>query len=270
MVVRFTSPSACTVAPPPLNVTETSVSKSFTIILLITDDDDVVAMISREMFDYDEILKPRLVSIEGTTLGNNSVEFTTLSTIYDSNIDILKENNSIIKSLGKLYKYSFEKNYIKKFKNNSNFRIIGMGGSSLGTKAIYDFLKDKISKNFEFIDNLNPSNKKKSKKNFVNLVVSKSGNTIETIVNFNTLVKNKEKNIFITEKSNNYLSNLAHKLKTEIIEHKNFIGGRFSVMSEVGMLPAQLMGLNENKFKRYKKNKTNDKIFEILIYSVLN
>ncbi len=60
---------------------------------LITDDDDVVAMISREMFDYDEILKPRLVSIEGTTLGNNSVEFTTLSTIYDSNIDILKENN---------------------------------------------------------------------------------------------------------------------------------------------------------------------------------
>ena len=113
---------------------------------------------------------------------------------------LLKENNSIIKSLGKLYKYSFEKNYIKKFKNNSNFRIIGMGGSSLGTKAIYDFLKDKISKNFEFIDNLNPSNKKKSKKNFVNLVVSKSGNTIETIVNFNTLVKNKEKNIFITEK----------------------------------------------------------------------
>jgi DNA sulfur modification protein DndB len=60
---------------------------------LITDDDDVVAMISREMFDYDEILKPRLVSIEGTTLGNNAVEFSTLSTIYDANIDILKENN---------------------------------------------------------------------------------------------------------------------------------------------------------------------------------
>ena len=157
--------------------------------------------------------------------------------------DILKENNSIIKCLGKIYKYSFEKKYIKKFKNNSNFRIIGMGGSSLGTKAIYDFLKNKINKNFEFIDNLNPSNKKKSKKNFVNLVVSKSGNTIETIVNFNTLVKNKEKNIFITEKKNSFLYLLAQKLKADIVHHNNFIGGRYSVLSEVGMLPAQLMGL---------------------------
>ena len=182
--------------------------------------------------------------------------------------DILKENNSIIKSLGKLYKYSFEKNYIKKFKNNSNFRIIGMGGSSLGTKAIYDFLKDKISKNFEFIDNLNPSNKKKSKKNFVNLVVSKSGNTIETIVNFNTLVKNKEKNIFITEKKNSFLYLLAQKLKAEIVHHNNFIGGRYSVLSEVGMLPAQLMGLKPNNFKSFNNLVKNKNFINNLISNV--
>ena len=181
---------------------------------------------------------------------------------------LLKENNSIIKSLGKLYKYSFEKNYIKKFKNNSNFRIIGMGGSSLGTKAIYDFLKDKISKNFEFIDNLNPSNKKKSKKNFVNLVVSKSGNTIETIVNFNTLVKNKEKNIFITEKKNSFLYLLARKLKADIVHHNNFIGGRYSVLSEVGMLPAQLMGLKPNNFKSFNNLVKNKNFINNLISSV--
>ena len=181
---------------------------------------------------------------------------------------ILKENNSIIKSLGKLYKYSFEKNYIKKFKNNSNFRIIGMGGSSLGTKAIYDFLKDKINKNFEFIDNLNPSNKKKSKKNFVNLVVSKSGNTIETIVNFNTLVKNKEKNIFITEKKNSFLYLLAQKLKADIVHHNNFIGGRYSVLSEVGMLPAQLMGLNPNNFKSFNNLVRNKNFINNLISNV--
>ena len=181
---------------------------------------------------------------------------------------LLKENNSIIKSLGKLYKYSFEKNYIKKFKNNSNFRIIGMGGSSLGTKAIYDFLKDKISKNFEFIDNLNPSNKKKSKKNFVNLVVSKSGNTIETIVNFNTLVKNKEKNIFITEKKNSFLYLLAQKLKADIVHHNNFIGGRYSVLSEVGMLPAQLMGLKPNNFKSFNNLVKNKNFINNLISSV--
>ena len=182
--------------------------------------------------------------------------------------DILKENNSIIKSLGKLYKYSFEKNYIKKFKNNSNFRIIGMGGSSLGTKAIYDFLKDKINKNFEFIDNLNPSNKKKSKKNFVNLVVSKSGNTIETIVNFNTLVKNKEKNIFITEKKNSFLYLLAQKLKADIVHHNNFIGGRYSVLSEVGMLPAQLMGLKPNNFKSFNNLVKNKNFINNLISNV--
>ena len=181
---------------------------------------------------------------------------------------VLNENNDIIKSLGQNYKYSFKKKQIKKFKKNLNFRIIGMGGSSLGTKAIYDFLKDKINKNFEFIDNLNPSNKKKSKKNFVNLVVSKSGNTIETIVNFNTLVKNKEKNIFITEKKNSFLYLLAQKLKADIVHHNNFIGGRYSVLSEVGMLPAQLMGLKPNNFKSFNNLVKNKNFINNLISNV--
>ena len=62
---------------------------------------------------------------------------------------------------------------------------------------------------------------------------------------------NRGKNIFITENKKSHLKDLANILKAEIIEHKNFIGGRYSVLSEVGMLPAEIMGLNERKFKRF-------------------
>ena len=125
-----------------------------------------------------------------------------------------------------------------------------MGGSILGTEAIYQFLNEKIKKEFEFINNLNP--KISVKKKAVNLIVSKSGETLETISNFHILLKrNKnEKNIFITENKKSYLSELAYKIKSDVVEHKNFIGGRYSVLSEVGMLPAELMGLDEKKFKR--------------------
>ena len=74
-----------------------------------------------------------------------------------------------------------------------------MGGSILGTQAIYDFLKKKINKRFFFIDNLQIKKNKNLKEKVLNLVVSKSGNTIETIVNSNIFVKKKDKNIFITE-----------------------------------------------------------------------
>ena len=75
----------------------------------------------------------------------------------------------------------------------------------------------------------------------------------------------KQKNIFLTEDKKSYLTKLAKKLKSEIIHHNNFIGGRYSVLSEVGMLPAALMGLNVDKFRRLnflvkKKNFINSLI----------
>ncbi len=100
------------------------------------------------------------------------------------------------------------------------------------------------------------------------MVISKSGNTLETIANSNIFIKKKDKNIFITEKTNNYLSNLGKKLKAEIIEHKNYIGGRYSVLSEVGMLPAQLMGLNENNFKQFNNLIKNKKFINQLINNI--
>ena len=82
------------------------------------------------------------------------------------------------------------------------------------------------------------------------MIISKSGNTIETIVNSNILIKNTDKNIFITENKKNYLHILAKKLKAEVIHHNNYIGGRYSVLSEVGMLPAELMGLKSGNFRQ--------------------
>ena len=52
----------------------------------------------------------------------------------------------LIKSFSKNYQYSFDKIKIKKYMKFQNFNLIGMGGSSLGTKAIYSFLNNKIKK----------------------------------------------------------------------------------------------------------------------------
>ncbi len=162
---------------------------------------------------------------------------------------LISEKNQIIKSLGKSYKNNFNKKKLNKFKKTLNYRVIGMGGSSLGAQAIYDFLKNKIKKNFIFINNLQANQKIDKKNNYTNLIISKSGNTTETIINSNIFIKKNDKNIFITEKKNSYLYLLAEKLKADIVHHNNYIGGRYSVLSEVGMLPAELMGLNPSKFK---------------------
>ena len=105
-------------------------------------------------------------------------------------------------------------------------------------------------------------------KKYTNLIVSKSGNTIETITNANILIKKKDKNIFITENKKNYLNILAKKFKSEIIHHNNFIGGRYSVLSEVGMLPAELMGLNSHKFKQLNNLIKNKNYLNSLVNNV--
>ena len=58
----------------------------------------------------------------------------------------LNLNSSLLNSFTTNYKYSFEKSIIEKYKNYKNINLIGMGGSILGTEAIYDFLKFKIKK----------------------------------------------------------------------------------------------------------------------------
>ena len=161
----------------------------------------------------------------------------------------------ILKTLSSNYKYSFNKKIIKRLNRYSTFRLIGMGGSTLGAEAIYQFLQNKTKKKFIFINNLKPILSKNEKnKKACNIIISKSGNTLETISNSSLLInKNKNKNVFITENKSSNLFKLANELKSEVIEHKNYVGGRYSVLSEVGMLPAELMGFKEKKFKRFNK-----------------
>ena len=183
--------------------------------------------------------------------------------------ELLNNNYSIIDSMRNSYKDSFIKKNISKYKKYSNIVLIGMGGSILGAKAIYNFLEHKIKKNFYFIDNFDEDKIRKvpSKKN-LNLIISKSGNTLETIVNSNILLKRQQTNLFLTENNHNYLRKLAENLKSEIINHNNFIGGRYSVLSEVGMVPAYLMGLNVKNFRKFNDLIKNKNFINGLIINV--
>ena len=181
---------------------------------------------------------------------------------------LFKEKNYILDSLKKNYKDSFSKKIINKYKKYSTFKVIGMGGSTLGTQTIYEFLKDIVKKDFVFIDNLRQKKLNIINNKNVNLVVSKSGNTIETVVNSNIYIRRKDANIFITENKDNYLLKLANKLKAEIVHHNNYIGGRYSVLSEVGMLPAELMGLDANKFRQLNSLIKNKQFINSLVSGI--
>ena len=181
---------------------------------------------------------------------------------------ILNKKNQVIQSLSSNYKDSFNIKILNKYKKFKNFRVIGIGGSSLGTEAIYNFLRKKIKKNFSFINDLDFTTENKKDKNCLNLVVSKSGETLETIVNSNIIINKKDENLIITENKDNYLYKLAQKLKAQVIHHNNFIGGRYSVLSETGMLPAQLMGLDFKKFRQLNNLVKNKKYLNALISNV--
>jgi glucose-6-phosphate isomerase len=180
---------------------------------------------------------------------------------------LLNKRNEILKSLSNDYQDKFSKKILDKYKKFKNIFIIGMGGSLLGANAIYSYLNPK-KKNISFIDfffnNLNPKKKK------LNIIISKSGNTLETLSNLNVIVKKKDSNIFITEDKSSHLMNIAMKLKSEIIHHNNFIGGRYSVLSEVGMLPAELMGYSARKFRSLNEIVKNKNFINNLILNVSN
>jgi len=151
-----------------------------------------------------------------------------------------------------------------------------MGGSILGTKSIYSFFRKRIKKKVFFFDNLDPDLNLKFKKirnlkNSCFIVVSKSGRTIETIINLGSIFSKsllKNKLIIIAQLTDNTLMNIANKYNAEIIEHKEFISGRYSVLSETGMFPAALMGLNIMKFKNIKKLMKNKNFVLSLIENV--
>ena len=198
-----------------------------------------------------------------------------------TNFDILyrkksfKQNeifNNFLKNLDKdknfnrSFYYNFNKNYIKnvnlnklkKFKKFKNIIVIGLGGSSLGAMAIYSLFEEKIKKNVIFLNSLDINKIKEVNstkgKNSLFLIISKSGETLEVLTNINYLNNinfNKSNTIIITEKKNNSLYKFSKRKKIELVEHNKFIGGRYSVLSEVGLIPCFFMGLNIKALRNF-------------------
>ena len=177
-----------------------------------------------------------------------------------------KLSYKVIDTFSNNYQYSYDKNKISKFKKFKTISVFGLGGSSLCIKAIYDFLKFKIKKKVYFYDNLDVEVPKIVKNKNLDIIISKSGTTLETIVNQNIFSNSKK--LFITENKKSYLMDLALKLKSEIIEHRNFVGGRYSALSEVGMLPAELLGFKSEKFKKFDHLIKNRNFVKTLIKNV--
>ena len=174
--------------------------------------------------------------------------------------EVIDETNNPKKTLNVLsneFKFNFKVKDLQKFKKFETIAIIGMGGSILGTEAINNFLQQKIKKKIYFFDDLNIKKilnfkKKKNLDKILFLIISKSGDTIETISNFFTLniIKRKSKNIIlISERKDNLLFSLSKKFSLFYIEHRSNIGGRYAVLSEAGIVPAYLMGINIFKLR---------------------
>ena len=157
----------------------------------------------------------------------------------------IKNKKKTLNILSKEYKFNFKFNDLRKFNNYKTLALIGMGGSILGAEAINNFLEKKIKKKIYFFNDLNLKKiskfkKKENKKKVLLLIISKSGNTIETLSNLlalKILKKNASNIIIISEKKNNFLFLISKKLNLFYIEHKSNIGGRYSVLSEVGLYP---------------------------------
>ncbi len=182
----------------------------------------------------------------------------------------VKDIKKTLNVLDKRFKFSFKLNDLKKFQNFKKVAIIGMGGSILGAEAIHHCFQSKIKKKFYFFNDLDEEkilNFKKTENlsKVLFLIISKSGNTLETLSNtfaLNIFKRNLKNIILISEKKNNSLFLLAKKFNLFYVEHKNHIGGRYSVLSEVGLIPAFLMGINLSKLRSKILNclSTNNKV----------
>jgi len=153
--------------------------------------------------------------------------------------------------------------------------IIGIGGSSLGTKMIYEMFNNKLKKMI-FLENPDPvdiESKTKKLKNPLFFVISKSGKTIETISIFKYIIKkfnlNKNsKNLKIITDKNSPLEKFANSWNLQVFNIPKNVGGRFSVLSAVGMVPLREAGIDYkeilNGAKKFRDNFFNKKEWHLI------
>ena len=154
---------------------------------------------------------------------------------------------------------------VKKLKEFENILFLGTGGSSLGGKTLVSIVRNQFynskKPNIFFIENVDakPINNLLKEINLNKtacVVTSKSGETIETISQYfliENLFKEKEislkdKIFVITEEKESTLKKIQENKKLIFLPHPQFVGGRFSVFSIVGLIPAALVNIDINKF----------------------
>ncbi|MEA3553938.1 MAG: glucose-6-phosphate isomerase, partial [Campylobacterota bacterium] len=146
---------------------------------------------------------------------------------------------------------------IKEFAKNVKQKyiaVVGIGGSTLGTIAIYNFLKksNSYNKSLHFFESTDPMDIKArlSKIDLADtlfIVISKSGTTIETISIYkylSSLVNIDNSNCVIVSESKSKLTSYAIKKEIKTFEIAKNVGGRFSVFSAVGLLPLSIIGVD--------------------------
>ncbi|HUH41812.1 MAG TPA: glucose-6-phosphate isomerase [Sulfurimonas sp.] len=148
---------------------------------------------------------------------------------------------------------SIFKEYASKVEQK-NIVIIGIGGSTLGTYAIYKFLKysKHLSKKLYFLETTDPIDIQSKIKNIdlddtLFIVISKSGTTIETVSIFkyiNSLIKCDKNNTLVITESDSKLNKYARANEIKSFEIPKDVGGRFSVFSAVGLLPLVIVGID--------------------------
>ena len=183
---------------------------------------------------------------------------------YSDNFNPTLSNQEVFKSIIKeqevrgYYKLPFQdttafKEYAKSVKQK-NIVVIGIGGSTLGTYAIYKYLKHSrnLTKKLLFLETTDPIDIR-SKIQSIDLddtlfiVISKSGTTVETISIFkfiHTLVKISKDNTLIITENDSKLYQYAQSNGMKTFEIPKNVGGRFSVFSAVGLVPLAIVGID--------------------------
>ncbi len=176
----------------------------------------------------------------GTTLSSSEIGFFRLP----ENVELLDETR-------KVYEH---------FKHKKHFIHIGIGGSALGPEMLISALGKETGCQFTFINNIDPDDLSK-KLNKVNLkeslvyVVSKSGTTAETVAAMAIIINElnrlgineesfKEYFVFCTDPEKGELRKLSKTWNITTLDIPSNIGGRFSVLTPVGFLPAFFAGIN--------------------------
>lgn len=153
--------------------------------------------------------------------------------------------------------------------------VIGIGGSDLGARALWQALgapEDGHGSWLYFLSNPDPeyiASRLAHAEEWLGessvVVVSKSGKTLETMAIFSLVLErlktlrgdaHREQVYVITDEDENPLHTFAKQERYTVIPHPLNVGGRFSVLTSVGLFPAAVGGIDVNGLLKGSKDKT--------------